>query len=282
MLVVHDEGDLDLGRLELKARRRPRRAQRPALDRATAQDAGLPPAARSASAARSGAIRVRSPTGCSRTSSRTRTPDDARRARRGRGRDDSSRRASSGRSFRSTAASRARAAPRGAPGCRSRPAATRSRRSSSCCELRLASADRTPAGRTAAPCRSACLRSFLPAAVRWRLRTRRSRACGLRSSSSRRSSSSTIATIQLGEMCSRSASAFCASPSLGRDRAEQGELAGLELQRREHLVEAARDRVAEAREHEGDTPERRCLHLDRLRSCARPRAYDTATERFSN
>ena len=34
MLVVHDESDLELGRLQLTARRRARGPQRPALDRA--------------------------------------------------------------------------------------------------------------------------------------------------------------------------------------------------------------------------------------------------------
>src|ERR687887_2053445 len=49
--------------------------------------------------------------------------------------------------------------------------------------------------------------------VRWMVRTRRSLGCGRRSSSCRDSSSSTIATIQLGEMCSRSANACCDRPS---------------------------------------------------------------------
>ena len=62
--------------------RRPRRPQRAALDRATARHAGLPPPARSASAARSGAIPVRSPTGCSRTSSRRTIRTTSSRARR--------------------------------------------------------------------------------------------------------------------------------------------------------------------------------------------------------
>ena len=50
-----------------------------------------------------------------------------------------------------------------------------------------------------------------------------------------------------------------------RDRSEEGELAGLELQRPEHLVEAPRDRVAEAREQEGDAPERRRRRLGDFR-----------------
>ena len=81
VLVVHDEGDFDLGRLELKARRRPRRPQRAALDRAAPEDAGLPAAAhrrrpararRPAPARRLRALRLRA----------ARRRGDARRARR--------------------------------------------------------------------------------------------------------------------------------------------------------------------------------------------------------
>jgi hypothetical protein len=50
----------------------------------------------------------------------------------------------------------------------------------------------------------------------------------------------------------------------GRHRAHEGELSGLELQRLEHVLEATGDRVAEAREQEGDTPERGCHLFDRF------------------
>ena len=45
LLVVHDEGDFDLGRLQLAPRRRPCRPQRSSLDRAAARVAGVPPPA---------------------------------------------------------------------------------------------------------------------------------------------------------------------------------------------------------------------------------------------
>ncbi len=53
VLVVHDEGDLERGRLAAPARRRARRSQRPALDRVAPEDAGLPPAPRRRRPARS-------------------------------------------------------------------------------------------------------------------------------------------------------------------------------------------------------------------------------------
>ena len=71
----------------------------------------------------------------------------------------------------------------------------------------------------------------------------------------------------------------------GRHGAEQCELARLEPERPQHAVEPARDRVAEAREHEPDTPKRRrfrfarfgfaCGHADMIQL-----VNDSATERF--
>ena len=54
VLVAHDDVDLEEGRLQIRARRRPRRPQRPALDRVVARLPGLP-----ADPDRSGAARPR-------------------------------------------------------------------------------------------------------------------------------------------------------------------------------------------------------------------------------
>ena len=59
LLVVHDEVDLEPGPPAGPARRRARRPQRAALDRAGARHAGLPAAARSASAGPGAATRAR-------------------------------------------------------------------------------------------------------------------------------------------------------------------------------------------------------------------------------
>ena len=81
ILVVHDESDLDAGPAAGAARRRARGPQRPPLGRAAPRHARLPAAARRRRPARAAATGGRSPTTCSRTSSRTRTPSGSSRAR---------------------------------------------------------------------------------------------------------------------------------------------------------------------------------------------------------
>ncbi len=77
VLVVHDDVDLEFGRLQAREGGGLGGPQRPALDRAGSRDPGLPAAARSVSAAPDAAIRATSRTSCSRRSRRTRIATDS-------------------------------------------------------------------------------------------------------------------------------------------------------------------------------------------------------------
>ena len=75
VLVVHDESDLDFGRLQARLGGGTRRPQRPSLGRRASRHAGLSAPPRRRRPARDVAIRARSPTTCSPISRPDEDPD---------------------------------------------------------------------------------------------------------------------------------------------------------------------------------------------------------------
>ena len=191
VLVVHDDVDLEFGRLQARAGGGLGGPQRAALDRAGARRPRTSCGCASASGARVAAIRATSPTSCSRRSSCTRTPS-ARHACRRRGRGGRRRGARGGAAALQRALGRRLRSPRGT---RIPPAAW------------TQSPHRSPASSTRSPRASASARSRTTSRRTRASRSRRSRSSSRRSTarSRRRSSASSQRTRRRATSPRRSA-----------------------------------------------------------------------------